>query len=407
MTLVEPESVGFSSERLERLHSIIQQSVDSKELAGVVTILARHGKVVDYRTYGTRDLVNGVPMTEDTLFRNFSMTKPVTGVAMMILYEQGKWLPTDPIAKYIPEFADLMVFTGVDANGKMILDAPAHAPTMQELMSHTAGFTYGMFGDSPLDLMYRDQHILESKNLQDMIDKLAKTPLAYQPGKAWNYSVSMDIEGYMIEKLSGQSLPGFIHDNIYAPLGMKDAAFYVPAEKRERFAALYETTPDGGMVLNTAGAGGLSDYAKQPTMPSGGGGQVSTAEDYYRFAQMLVNGGELNGVRILASATLRLMTTNHVPLNLLTGEYGVGIQIMRPGFGYGYNCAVLYDPIEANLSVGKGTFLWDGYAGTWFWVDPANDVVFVGMTQRIPAGTPNLEYLSQSLVYQALVDPAK
>jgi len=407
MTLVEPESVGFSSERLERLHSIIQQSVDSKELAGVVTILARHGKVVDYRTYGTRDLVNGVPMTEDTLFRNFSMTKPVTGVAMMILYEQGKWLPTDPIAKYIPEFADLMVFTGVDADGKMILEAPAHAPTMQELMSHTAGFTYGMFGDSPLDLMYRDQHILESKNLQDMIDKLAKIPLAYQPGKAWNYSVSMDIEGYMIEKLSGQSLPDFIHDNIYAPLGMKDAAFYVPAEKRERFAALYETTPDGGMALNTAGAGGLGDYATQPTMPSGGGGQVSTVEDYYRFAQMLVNGGELNGVRILASAALRLMTTNHVPLNLLTGEYGVGIQIMRPGFGYGYNCAVLYDPIEANLSVGKGTFLWDGYAGTWFWVDPANDVVFVGMTQRIPAGTPNLEYLSQSLVYQALVDPAK
>lgn len=403
MTPVKPESVGFSSERLERLHAIIQQSVDSKELAGVVTILARHGKVVDYRTYGTRDLVSGVPMTEDTLFRNFSMTKPVTGVAMMILYEQGKWLPTDPIAKYIPEFADLKVFTGVDASGKMILEAP----TMQELMSHTAGFTYGMFGDSPLDLMYRNQHILESKNLQDMIDKLAKTPLAFQPGKAWNYSVSMDIEGYMIEKLSGQPLPDFIHDNIYAPLGMKDAAFYVPAEKRERFAALYETTADGRMVLNTTGAGGLSDYSKQPTMPSGGGGQVSTAEDYYRFAQMLVNGGELNGVRILAPASLRLMTTNHVPLNLLTGEYSVGIQIMRPGFGYGYNCAVLYDPIEANLPVGKDTFLWDGYAGTWFWVDPANDIVFVGMTQRIPVGTPNLEYLSQSLVYQALVDPAK
>src|SRR3984885_2048735 len=185
VTVVKPETVGFSSQRLEKLHALIQQEVDQKQLAGAVTILARHGKVVDYRSYGSRDLSTGAPMTKDTIFRDFSMTKPVTGVAMMILYEQGKWLPSDPIAKYIPEFAHLKVFKGVDADGKIILEDPEHPPTMRELMSHTAGFTYGIFGDTPVDTMYRDAQVLASKNLQEMIDKVAQLPLLYQPGKGW------------------------------------------------------------------------------------------------------------------------------------------------------------------------------------------------------------------------------
>ena len=184
MTLVKPESVGFSSERLERLHALMQQTVDEKHLAGVVTILARHGKVVDYRTYGQRDWSTGAAMTKDTIFRDYSMTKPVTGVAMMILYEQGKWLPSDPISKYIPEFAHLKVFKGVDADGKMILVDPDHAPTMRELMTHTAGFSYGN-GKTPADAMYGDLHVRQSKNLQEMIERLAKIPLLYQPGKGW------------------------------------------------------------------------------------------------------------------------------------------------------------------------------------------------------------------------------
>jgi CubicO group peptidase (beta-lactamase class C family) len=404
MTVVKLESEGFSQERLEHLHALLQQTVDKKELAGIVTILARHGKVVDYRTYGQRDMASGAPMTKDTIFRDYSMTKPVTGVAMMILYEQGKWLPSDPISKYIPEFAHLKVFKGVDADGKMILVDPEHAPTLRELMSHTAGFTYGFFGSTPVDAMYRDGKILQSKDLQEMIDKLAKIPLLYQPGKGWTYSVSMDIEGYIVEKLSGQSLPDFMRDQIFAPLGMKDAGFYVPAEKRSRFATLYVANAQDGLDLDPASATG---YSVQPTMPSGGGGMVSTAEDYYHFAQMLANGGELNGKRILAPATVKLMTSNHLPTTLLTGEFGIGLQQMRPGFGYGYNCAVEFDPQEANLPDGKGTFLWDGAAGTWFWVDPTNDIVFVGMIQRMRGGNPNVQYLSRSLVYQALVDPSK
>jgi len=408
ITVVKPESVGFSSQRLEWLHSLMQQAVDQKQIAGIVTILARHGKIVDYRTYGVPDLASAAPIRKDAIFRDFSMTKPVTGVAMMILYEQGKWLPSDPISKYIPEFAHLKVFQGVDAEGKMILVDPDHAPTMRELMTHTAGFTYGFFGDTPVDKIYRDANLLGSKNLQYFIEKLAKIPLLYQPGKGWTYSMSMDIEGYIVEKLSGQSLPDFFRDHIYQPLGMRDAGFYVPADKRSRFVMLYRAGPNGELIADASASRRSGDYDVQPQMPSGGGGMVSTAEDYYRFAQMLASGGELDGKRILSPATVKLMTSNHVPSELLSGKFGIGNAVMRPGFGYGYNGAVEFDPADANLPDGKGTYQWDGAAGTWFWVDPTNDVVFVGMIQRmLGPGSPNLEYESRSAVYRALIDPAK
>jgi CubicO group peptidase (beta-lactamase class C family) len=402
MTVEKPESVGFSSERLERLHALIQGEIDTKKLAGAVTILARHGKVVEYRTYGVRDLATTAPMTRDTIFRDYSMTKPVTGVAMMILYEEGKWQPSDPIAKYVPEFAHLKVFKGMDSDGKMILVDPDHAPTMRELMTHTAGFGYGM-GKGPVDAMYHEQKVMQSANLQEMIDKLAKIPLYYQPGKGWLYSSSMDVQGYIVEKLSGQSLPDFMREHIYAPLGMRDAGFYVPQDKRPRFATLYNANAQGELV-----AGEPGDYATQPTMASGGGGMVSTAEDYYRFAQMLANGGELDGKRVLAPSTVKLMTTEHMPDSLLTGEFGIGMSVIRPGFAWGYDCAVIFDPGAANLSDGKGTFFWDGAAGTWFFVDPTNDIVFVAMIQR-RGGSDNhpLEYRAHAVVDQALVDPAK
>ncbi len=409
LTEAKPETVGFSSERLERLHTLMRQAVEQQQVAGVVTILARHGKVVDYRAYGMRDVATNSPMRKDAIFRDYSMTKPVTGVAMMILYEEGKWLPSDPIAKFIPEFAHLKIYKGLDADGKMILADPEHAPTMRELMSHTAGFTYGIFGNTPVDKMYRDVSPLSSKDLQEFIDKLAKLPLAYEPGKGWTYSVSMDIEGYIVEKLSGKPLAAFMRDEIFKPLGMKDAAFHVPLEELNRFASVYWVDPKGGLTAKPSGVIPARDFTVEPTMPSGGGGLVSTAEDYYRFAQMLGNGGVLNGKRILAPATVKLMGSNHVPVELLTGQYSIGLQVLRPGFGYGYNCAVVFDPPTANLPEGKGTFFWDGAAGTWFWVDPTNDVVFVGMIQRMGGGptTWNLEYQSRSVVYQALVDPRK
>jgi len=404
-SLTKPESVGFSSQRLDRLHALMQQFVDQKQIPGMVTILARHGKVIDYRTYGERDWATGAPMRKDTIFRDYSMTKPVTGVAMMILYEQGKWLPTDPLSKVIPEFAHLKVFKDVDSDGTMILEDPIHPPTMHELMTHTAGFTYGLFGNTPVDKLYMSENPFQAKTLGEMIEKLAKLPLLYQPGTRWVYSVSMDVQGYIIEKLSGQTLPDFMQQHIFQPLGMKDTGFFVPAAKRNRFVTLYHANEQGDVIAGGPGAFS-SDYAQPPAVPSGGGGLVSTAEDYFRFAQMLDNGGELNGVRILSPASVKLMGSNHLSPKLLTGEFGIGLQIMRPGFGYGYDCAVVFNPPEADLPDGPGEFFWDGAAGTWFWVDPANDIVFVGMIQRLLGPrSPNLEYLSRAAVYGALVNP--
>jgi CubicO group peptidase (beta-lactamase class C family) len=393
----KPESLGFSSERLERLHATMQREVDEKQLPGIVTILARHGKVVEERTYGKKDMASGASMTKDTIFRIYSMTKPVTGVAMMILYEEGKWHPSDPVSKYIPEFAHLKVFKGVDESGAMILEDPVHAPTMRELMTHTAGFTYGIIGTGMVNKMYAEQKVLESKSLKDMIDKLAKIPLLYQPGTRWVYSVSMDIQGYIVEKLAGQSLPDFMQQRILGPLGMKDSGFYVPQEKRSRFATLYGENQKGELEATKSPLwGSPDDYTTQPPQALGGAGMVSTAQDYLRFAQMLLNGGELDGVRILAPATVQLMTSNHLAANLM----------LKPGLGWGYDCAVFTDPQEADRVAGKGTFYWWGAADTWFWVDPANDVVFVGMTQRLfGPGLPDVEELSQPAVYQALLNP--
>jgi CubicO group peptidase (beta-lactamase class C family) len=404
----KPESLGFSSERLDRLHAAMQQEVDKKELAVVVTLLARHGNVVDVKTYGKKDIASGAPMTADTIFRIYSMTKPVTGVAMMILYEEGKWRPSDPISKFIPEFARLKVFKGLDTNGQMILEEPIHPPTMAELMTHTAGFTYGLFGDTPVDKMYNEQHVIfGSKSLQEMIDKLAKVPLRYQPGTQWQYSVSMDIQGYIVEKLSGQSLPDFMQSRIFGPLHMKDTGFYVPTDKLNRLATQYQGDPQGNMVVTPAEAvASKSSYANPPSLPSGGGGLVSTAQDYLRFAQMLLNHGELDGVRILAPATVDLMTSNHLAASLMTGQFFVGTETIRPGLGYAYDCAVFTDPTIADEIVGKGTFYWLGAADTWFWDDPSNDLIFIGMAQRLfGPGQPNVEQLSRPTVYQALVNP--
>jgi CubicO group peptidase (beta-lactamase class C family) len=398
----KPESLGFSSERLNRLDAAMQQQVDQKHLAGIVTLLARHGKVAEFNAYGKKDLASGALMTKDTIFRIYSMSKPITGVAMMMLYEEGKWQPSDPISKYIPEFAHLKVFNGLDASGNMILEDPVHPPTMHELMTHTAGFTYGFFGNTPVDKMYTDQRVMQSQSLQEMIDKLAKIPLLYQPGTRWVYSVSMDIQGYIIEKLSGQTFPDFLQERLFGPLGMQDSGFFVSQDKRNRFATLYGPDANGELAVSR----NPNDYSVQPTAPSGGGGMVSTAQDYLRFAQMLLNGGELEGVRILAPATVQLMTSNHLPASIMTGEYSVGSEVASPGMGWAYDCAVFSDPLRAEDVVGKGTFYWMGAADTWFWVDPTNDLIFIGMTQRmIGKGQPDMTAITHPAVYQALLNP--
>jgi CubicO group peptidase (beta-lactamase class C family) len=402
----KPESVGFSSERLERLDSSMKSLVDSKKFAGMVTVLARHGKIVDEKTYGNSDVAGQKAMQKNTIARIYSMTKPITGIAMMMLYEEGKWKPSDPISRYVPEFRDLKVYAGVDKDGKPALDKPGHAPTMGELMSHTAGFTYGFFGSTPVDKMYQEADLLSAPTLQEFIGRVAKLPLLYQPGEGWVYSVSVDIQGYLVEKLSGKPFADFLRERIFQPLGMKDTGFYVPTDKLDRVASVYQGDATAGAAAMPKDAG----ISQPPGMPSGGGGLYSTAGDYLRFAQMVLNGGELNGVRLVAPSTIELMRANHVSDEVKNArKFGIGLYQIQPGLGFGYDFAILEDPLKLGSTAGKGTMIWDGVAGTWFWIDPTNDVVFVGIVQRwlMAPGAPDVENLSRALTYQALVNPSK
>jgi CubicO group peptidase (beta-lactamase class C family) len=398
-----PESVGFAPGALDKLDAGMQDLVDKKQLAGVVTLVARKGKVVQHKAYGVQSLETGAPMKLDTIARIYSMTKPITGVAMMMLHEEGKWQPSDPIAKHIPEFANLKVYAG-EKDGQPILEAPAHPPTMAELMSHSAGFTYGLFGNTPVDVIYRANNPLEAPSLQEMINRLSKMPLLYQPGTKWVYSVSVDIQGYLVEKLSGKTFPEFLRTRLFEPLGMVDTAFYVPADKLSRVATVYayDKTKAGLTPAEPV-------VTTPPGLPSGGGGLYGTAADYYRFAQMLLNGGEFEGKRILKKSSVDMMRTNVLSEAALNSKSGIGPAQFSPAQGFGYDFAVVLDPDAAKRQVGKNSYWWWGIAGTWFWIDPTNDLLFVGIIQRRGGfpGAANHEDISRRVIAEALTQPQK
>ena len=400
LSTATPESVGFASGALDKMDAGMQDLVDKKQLAGIVTLVARHGKVVQHKAYGVQSLETGAPMKLDTIARIYSMTKPITGVAMMMLYEEGKWKPSDPIAKHIPEFANLKVYAG-DKDGQPVYEPPAHPPTMGELMSHSAGFTYGLFGNTPVDKLYQAANPLGEPSLQAFITKMATLPLLYQPGTKWVYSVSVDIQGYLVEKLSGKTFPEFLRTRLFEPLGMVDTGFSVPAEKLSRVATIYS--------YDKAKAGLAAEpldpaISKLPGLPSGGGGLYGTAADYFRFAQMLLSGGEYGGKRILKKATVDLMRTNTLSDEALNSNSGIGPARFSPAQGFGYDFAIVLDPDAAKRQVGKGSYWWWGIAGTWFWIDPANDVVFVGIIQRRtgPPGAASHEDISRRVIAEAL-----
>ncbi len=396
-----PESVGFSSERLGRLHAVMDAFVDRGYAPGIATVVIRHGQIIDTHLYGKTDLTTGAAVSQDTMWRMYSQTKPVTGVAMMILYEEGKWRLDDPVTKYIPEFAGLKVFKGLDKDGKPILEPIARSATMRELMTHTAGFAYGLVADNYVDKVYQESALQRQGSLKDAMGVLVTLPMAHQPGEAWKYSVAVDVQGYIIEKLSGQTLPDFMQTRIFGPLRMTDTAFWVPEAKRGRLASLYmidrETRTikpaEGFMIIPTD---------KVPGAANGGGGLISTMADYSRFAAMLAGGGQLDGVRILSPSTIRLMATNH-----LTDTTLASYQARYPGHGFGLDVDVITDPARAGTTAGKGSFSWGGAAGTWFWVDPENDVVVLGFIHVLGGSSYGLDDRSATLVYQALVDPSK
>ncbi len=398
-----PEDVGLSSAGLDSVDAAIAAEVAKGDLAGCITLVARHGKVARITAHGLADIASGRPVAEDTIFRIYSMTKPVTGAAMMVLYDEGRWLPDDPIAKHLPEFEGVRVLTGIADDGSPLTAPADHPPTLRELLTHTAGFSYG-FSEIPVDQLYKAVDVWGAPNLAEFSKRLASVPLTYQPGAAWLYSISMDVQGAIIEKLSGQSLPDFYQSRLFAPLGMDDTGFWLEEAERGRFATQYRTSRKGGVREEPRDLFPFS-YFSRPPIASGGGGLVSTIHDYSRFAQMLLNKGGLDGVRVLSPEAIALMSSNHLPAQMMQAGFGVGAQQIRPGFGHGFDCAVFIDPDAAGIPVGKGTFQWDGAAGTWFWVDPANDLIFVGMIQRFDTlgQTVNCQQLTQRLMAGALL----
>lgn len=396
-----PEEVGLSSVGLDRVDAALQEQIDAGVLPGAATLVARHGKVVRTRFLGVDDRRTRAALRDDTIFRMFSMTKPVTGVAMGILADRGLWHPDDPIAAHLPELAGMQVAAGFD-RGRPVLEAPRHPPTMRELMTHTAGFIYGR-GDQPIDRLYGRQKLMHATSSDDLVQRLSTLPLAYQPGTAWRYSISMDIQGAIVERLTGRTLSEFLREEVFAPLGMDDTAFFLAPEKRDRLAALYYS-PKPGRVVRLGRNPLFPEHDHEPSFPLGGAGLSSTLWDYARFGRLLLDRGATpDGRRIVSAEALAAQQSNQIPESLVTPGFRTGQMRFRPGFGYGYNGVVVYDPELADLPVGRGTYFWDGAAGTWFWVDPVNDLLFVGLIQLASYTAPPLQEMTQRLIAEAIV----
>jgi CubicO group peptidase (beta-lactamase class C family) len=383
---------GFTEAGLADFNAAFHGLVSEKKLANVVTLVARHGEVVNLDAHGAMDASDPArgPVKADSIFRIASMTKPITGAAMMMLWEEGKWALDDPVARHIPAFKGLKVRR---KDGDPV--DQARPMTMAQLMSHTAGF--GRAGE------YADKGVnLRAGDLQDMIDALAGLPLSFQPGTDWRYGPSVDIQGYLIEQMSGMGLDAFFEQRLFAPLGMKDTGFWVDKAKSDRVVRIHKYDDAG--VVRAAGPENIFNTAK-PKFLAGGGGLVSTIEDYWRFAQMILDGGEAGGRRYLRPETVRLMHTSVL-------EPGVNVTLYSPdmkGLGFGMDFAIVEDPASAKTSQGIQSFYWGGAFGTWFWIDPVNDMIVIGMIQNVAgsqtaAGNPAVRELSAERVYAAMTD---
>jgi CubicO group peptidase (beta-lactamase class C family) len=405
-----PEAAGFDAARLKRLDDYMAGVVTEGRVPGMTTLLVRHGKVVEFKTYGKKSL-DGPPMTKDAIFRIYSMSKPLTGVAMMILFEEGKWRLDDPVTRYVPEFKTLKVMVKADADGKITeVEDMKRPPTMREIMSHTAGFGYGLGDKHPVDKLYREKKVLGANGLHEMIDRTAEIPLMFQPGTDWSYSSAVDIQGYIVEKLTGMTLGQFLESRVFKPLKMNDTAFWVSPQKASRLAAVYAFDKDQNKIVEakTLFSGDMPTYLAPPAMESGGGGLVSTTTDYARFCQMVLNGGVLDGVRILSRGSIELMDTNVIPRDVLVKSNGTTGIRFNEAVGFGLDFQVDNDPRRAGSLEGKNTMSWGGAAGTWFWIDPTNDMFFVGMIQRLGGtGGDDLGTMARTLTYQALLHPEK
>ncbi len=385
-----PEDVGFSSKRLEKTREAIKGDVENKRVPGAVLLIVRNGKIVTYDAIGYQERAAQTPMRKDSIFRIASMSKPITTVAAMILAEENKLDIGAPVAQYLPEFKNVKV--GEEGA------APKRAMTIHDLMRHTSGLTYGLFGNTPIDQMYRKANIFAAKSLADMVQTVATLPLLHQPGEFWEYSVSTDVLGRVVEVVSGMDLANFVQERILIPLKMNDTGFWVKPEAVSRLAK-----PDAQSNLPFA------DPAQKPAILSGGGGMFSTAGDYARFSQMLLNGGDLEGARILGPKTIALMTSDqlpagterHTPVALALGAFGPTPE-MGTSFGLGF--AVRVDAGRNPVPGSVGDFSWDGVTGTYFWVDPKEKLVTVLMVQTAQGLNAMIFRQTRTMVYQAMTN---
>ncbi len=399
-----PEAVGLDGARLGRVSAWMRRQVEEGRLPGLVVAVARRDRLVFLDHCGQRDLEAGAAMTPDTVFRIYSMTKPVTTVAALMLYEEGRFQLDDPIERYLPEFAAPRVYVG--GEGEAVETVRAETPiTVRQLMTHTAGLTYGFLGETPVDALYRARGVDFQRGdtpLAELVALLAEQPLLFQPGTRWNYSVATDVLGRLVEVLSGETLERFLAERILAPLGMRDTAFHVPEHALDRFAACYTPGKEGGLEPIDPARG--SRFTRPMVTFSGGGGLVSTAADYLRFARMLARGGELDGVRLLGRKTVATMTMNHLPGDLAAMGQARFAETSYEGIGFGLGVSVMLDPARAQIMGSPGEYAWGGAASTAFWVDPAEELIVVLLTQLVPSSAYPLRRELRVLTYQALVD---
>jgi CubicO group peptidase (beta-lactamase class C family) len=405
--LVKPEEVGLSSSRLARIGDHMKRYIDAGKIAGTLTLVARRGQVAYLEPLGHLEIERRRPVTADAVWRIYSMTKPITSVGLMMLYEEGRFQLDDPVHRFIPSWQNLRVFVG--GNYPTFKTAPVERPmTIRDLLSHTSGLTYGFMERTNVDAAYRQLGVADQTRsgytLQDMVETLAELPLEFSPGARWNYSVATDVVGHLIEVISGQRLDAYLRERILDPLGMRDTGFVLQDEQVARFAANYERQGDGSlkMIDNPE----ESSYHKRSFF-SGGGGLLSTAPDYFRFTSMLQNMGELEGIRLLGRKTVELMTMNHLPGGQdLTdlAQAGMFTETAYAGVGFGLGFSVAQSPARAQILGSAGEFAWGGAASTAFWIDPAEDLIVIFMTQLMPSSSYPLRRELRVLTYASLVD---
>lgn len=404
---VEASEVGFDAARLARIDRHFAGYVDDGRLPGWLAVVTRGGKIAHLGRYGMRDAEAAHPVEVDTLFRIYSMTKPITSVAAMMLYEEGAFELTDPVSAFIPAFAGARVYRR--GSSLAPLTEPAVEPVrIWHLLTHTSGLTYGFHHAHPVDAMYREAGFEWGQprdlDLAACCEVWAGLPLMFQPGTEWNYSVSTDVLGRVVEVASGQPLDQFFADRIFGPLGMTDTGFWVDGDETDRLAALYSPAPDTRKAIRNDRMGKAA--LRRPACLSGGGGLVSTAADYHRFTQMLLGGGQLNGTRLLGSRTVAYMTRNHLPggADLETFGRPLFAETILTGTGFGLGFSVVDDPVAGRSLSSGGEYAWGGAASTAFWVDPAEEITVLFFTQLLPSSTHPIRPQLRQLVYQALVD---